>query len=86
MIEKRNFIDATRQFKHFYKEYFCDIWIEDTKNNIKLSSENGEQISQILAVGFANMRLLLIRLSIFCPEISQTILLKIDELFKTTKH
>ena len=82
LIEKRNFIDATRQFKHFYKEYFCDIWIEDAKNNIKLSSENGEQISQILFVGFANIRLLLSRLAIFCPEISQTILFKIDDLCK----
>ena len=82
LIEKRNFIDATRQFKHFYKEYFCDVWIEDAKNNIKLSDAKDEQISQILAVGFANMKLLLSRLSIFCPEISQTILLKIDDLCK----
>ena len=81
LIEKRNVIDATRQFKHFYKEYFCDVWIEEAKNNIKLSNENNDKISQILSIGFANMRLLLSRLWIFCPEISQTILLKIDELF-----
>ena len=83
LIEKRNFIDATRQFKHFYKEYFCDVWIENVKNDINSSNENNEKISQSLSIGFANIRLLLSRLAIFCPEISQTILLKIDELFKT---
>lgn len=82
LIEKRNFIYATRQFKYFYKEYFCDVWIENAKDNIKLSNENNYKISQILSVGFANMRLLLSRLAIFCPEISQTILFKIDDLCK----
>ena len=60
----------SEKFKHFYKEYFCDVWIEEVKNNIKLSNENNEKISQILSIGFANMRLLLSRLWIFCPEIS----------------
>ena len=68
LIESRNFIEATRQFKHFYKEYFCDIWIENSKQNMS---------NEMLNIGFANMRLLLERFSIFCPQISDFIISEI---------
>lgn len=67
-MDNYKFLEASRFIQHEFKNWFCDIWIEENKQSI----QNGEQ--KTIEEGLFILNQLLTLLNPFCPFITQEIL------------
>lgn len=62
-MNEYNFLEASRYIHSFFKEWFCDQWIEQNKNQIQLGN------TDILIEGLLILDQLLATWEPFCPII-----------------
>lgn len=63
-----NFINAARLIQHEFKDYFCDVFIEQNKCDIKNKNAN-------MDIMLNHLYAYLLMLNPFCPQITETIII-----------